>query len=540
MTNFENGINGATGDYLFPIRPSKTTADIARQTSIDKSHLNDLKDRNRALRQQTKAPAAWVDPANLANAGWGVIFAETYTGYTLDALKSDDGLGQLLRHRQQQATQQVETYYRECIYRSGQSKKDFLKAHQAPLSGAVDPDRGMPYYLLIVGDPITIPYEFQYQLDVQYAVGRLYFDQLEDYAYYAQSVIRAEQGQAQRPRHISLWGARNRNDKATRLSADKLVQPLSDWLTSGKAPGWDCPTHLATEATKANLHQQLNGDSAPAVLFTASHGVGYPSDDPHQKDFQGALVCQEWNPFSGQPDPETQLFSAADIQSDANFHGLIAFHFACYGLGTPQHNNFAHRDGEKALAEAPFVARLPQKLLSHPKGGALAVIGHVDRAFSDSFQVAKIQQLAVFQSVLKCLIDQRPVGYAMEFFDQQYAELAADCNLGIRNGDVSDADLSALWTGSTNARNYAIFGDPAVTVAATSSVSTESRKPLGAKVWFQPSGIASAKVTDQASLTPQLLRQLETQIKTLEKENADLKAEVAALREKISTFEAGQ
>jgi hypothetical protein len=70
-------------------------------------------------------------------------------------------------------------------------------------------------------------------------------------------------------------------------------------------------------------------------------------------------VCQEWKPFSGKPDPETQLFSATDIATDADLQGLIAFHFACYGLGTPQFNDFKQYDGEKQLAEAPFITRLP-------------------------------------------------------------------------------------------------------------------------------------------------------------------------------------
>lgn len=534
--DFENGINGATGEYLFPSETPRKIADIARSTNIDRSHLNDLKDRNRVLREQAMMPAAWVDPTNLANAGWGVIFAESYPDYALEALKSEDGLGQLLNHRQQQATERVPSYYRECLYSSGQSKKDFLKAHKAPLSGAVDPDRGMPYYLLIVGDPATIPYEFQYQLDVQYAVGRIFFETLEEYAFYAQSVLRSEKGQVERPRQVNFWGVRNRSDKATRLSSDKLVKPLSEWLISGKAEGWECPTLLAEEATKENLHKQFNQGVAPAVLFTASHGVGYPNGDPLQKDFQGALICQEWSPFSGKPNPETQLFSAADIQEDADFQGLIAFHFACYGLGTPKFNDFNQRDGVKQLTTTPFVARLPQKLLSHPKGGALAVIGHVDRAFSDSFQTAKIQQLSVFQSVLKSLIDRRPVGYAMEFFDQQYAELASDCNLGIRNDELKDREIAALWTGSTNARNYAIFGDPAVKVAIgnTGSAEGEHRSAEEPKVWFKPSGMHAMVPKNSTNLTKgeleatvsQLTKRvhvLEQQVNALQSENKQLK-----------------
>jgi len=518
----ENGINGSTGDYLFPQLSAKEIAAIAKNAYEESSlHLNDLKDRARALRDQAKAPAAWVDPTVLANAGWGVIFAETYRGYTLDALKSEDGLGILLKHRQQQASQQVEAYYRECVYKSGQSKNDFLKAHNVPTSGAVDPDRGMPYYLMIVGDPESIPYEFQYQLDVQYAVGRIYFDTLEEYAYYAQSVVRAETGQVERPRQVSFWGVRNRADEATKLSSEKLIKPLSDWLPQ-KAPGWEYPTLIAEEATKENLSCQINQGSAPAILFTASHGVGYPKDDSRQKEFQGAFVCQGWNRFSG-IDPETQLFSAADIKAEADFHGLIAVHFACYSLGTPQFNDFKQHDGERQLAEGSFVARLPQRLLSHAKGGALAVIGHVDRAFANSFQVSKIKQLAVFQSVLKCLIDQCPVGYAMEFFNQQYAELASDCNLGIRNQDLNDKEITDIWTGSTNARNYAVFGDPAVRIAVTPRFDYDTSR-TNSRAWFRRSN----------KQTEEHIQQLQDRIKKLEQQVEALQAENQQIREMIN------
>ncbi|MDF5723886.1 MAG: C25 family cysteine peptidase [Rhizonema sp. PD37] len=515
--SFENGINGATGDYLFPQLSTKEIATIAKNASTEKQHLNDLKDRARELRDQSKAPAAWVDPTDLAIAGWGVIFAETYPGYTLEALKSDNGLGLLLKHRQQKASEQVETYYKECVYKSGQSKNDFLKAYKVPTSGAVDPGQGMPYYLMIVGDPETIPYEFQYQLDVQYAVGRIYFDTLAEYAYYAQSVVRAETEKVERPRQVSFWGVRNQGDDATKLSSEKLIKPLSEWLPE-KAPSWDCPTLLAEEATKQNLSRQINQGSAPAILFTASHGMGFPKDNPYQKQFQGSLVCQEWKRFS-KFDPETQVFSAADIKAEANFHGLITFHFACYGLGTPKFNDF--KQGEKELAEAPFIARLPQQLLSHAKGGALAVIGHVDRAFANSFQVYGTKQLVVYQSFLKCLIDRYPVGYAMEYFNQQYAELASDCNLSIRN-ENSDKDIADLSTRSTNARNYAIFGDPAVKIAV-SSVSNNDISSTNYKVWFQPAPMSPEDIIQKQNNKIQKLEQL---VKALQAENQQLREQL--------------
>ena len=81
MTDYDNGINGATGDYLFPIGTDKQIATQAKAIvtgiSITDPHRGELDDRA-ALRDQSKAPAAWVDPTDLATAGWGVIFAQTY------------------------------------------------------------------------------------------------------------------------------------------------------------------------------------------------------------------------------------------------------------------------------------------------------------------------------------------------------------------------------------------------------------------------------------------------------------------------------
>ena len=153
--------------------------------------------------------------------------------------------------------------------------------------GPVDPDK-VPYYLLIVGDPAAIPYRFQYQLDVQYAVGRLALDSIEDYARYAQSVVRAEGG-LQLPPRAAFFGVSNTDDRATSMSAEHLVQPLADKLRASlpawrakdsvRVPEWNVETLLKDQATKANLSSLLEGGQAPALLFSASHGIGFPHGD---------------------------------------------------------------------------------------------------------------------------------------------------------------------------------------------------------------------------------------------------------------------
>jgi Peptidase family C25 len=157
------------------------------------------------------------------------------------------------------------------------------------------------------------------------------------------------------------------------------------------------------------------------------------------------------------------------MAADASLLGLMTFHFACYGAGTPHLDDFAQQAFKDRTAIAPeaFLAALPTALLGHPKGGALAVVGHVERAWSYSFEWEGAKaQTTVFESALRCLLDGHPVGSAMEYLNARYAELStmlADQLEEIEFGAFADPfDLAGLWTANADARGYAILGDPAV------------------------------------------------------------------------------
>ena len=173
-----NGINGANGDYLLsPMTPQQISKIVQGEPQAAErikrlrwsDHIKELKWWFQRITQATLGPIEGVDPKNLAETGWGIIFAADTDPAIKEALK------ELLEHRREQASRHHEHYYREYVgekaYRPGESKRDFL-ARQGAGPGPADPDR-VPYYLLIVGDPETIPYSFQYQLDVQYAVFTL-------------------------------------------------------------------------------------------------------------------------------------------------------------------------------------------------------------------------------------------------------------------------------------------------------------------------------------------------------------------------------
>ncbi|MGA2049687.1 MAG: hypothetical protein ABSG96_18465, partial [Terracidiphilus sp.] len=179
-----NGINGSTGRYDIEPMAAEAFSRIVLGTHPakpdERAHLEELERRRLRDTEAHYAPKEGIDPKKLEETGWGVIFAFGADPAVYEALFP------LLKLRKQQAGDRYREYVGATAYRCAngdtpaESKQNFLMRNGAG-PGPVDP-LIVPYYLLIVGDPDTIPFRFQYQLDVQYAVGRIHFDSIADYA----------------------------------------------------------------------------------------------------------------------------------------------------------------------------------------------------------------------------------------------------------------------------------------------------------------------------------------------------------------------
>jgi hypothetical protein len=462
-----NGIEAETGKPL----PGLTHADLER-IDVDQIEVRGRSERSLA----DHFAIADVDPNNLEEAGWCVLFASDADPTVKDALKP------LLALRESQGKRLFKVFEGQAGVRPGEDARNWLERQGAGFF-VVDPEGGVPLYILLVGSPERISFEFQYVLDLYWNVGRLHFDAADEYRTYAENVVSYETASTVSHRkHAALFCVKNDGDRATGMLHDQVAVPLATGSSGVKSlsgyRGFQLTSICAESATKDRLISLLRGrepGGATAFLFTGSHGVRFKIDDPSQREKQGALLCQDW-PGYGPVAPE-QIFTAADIPADASVQGLIHFLFACYGGGCPTTDNFGLATGQppRLLVKQPIVARLPQRLLTK---GALASLAHVDRAWAYSFTNSRsAPQVQEMRDVMVRILQGQRIGQAIDGLNMRWAVLAAELQQSMSEREstadqvVSKAELANRYVARNDARNYIVLGDPAVRLRTESMTS---------------------------------------------------------------------
>jgi hypothetical protein len=414
------------------------------------------------------------EPNDLTQAGWGILFASDAD----PAIQAH--LQPLIDLRQSQVQDPLlfKVFSGSTGVLPGQTAASWAQQRHVSLTSPVDPGKGgVPFYLLIVGSPDRISFEFQALLKMQWAVGRLYFDNVEDYALYAQKVVEYESRTFTpvQSKNTAMWVTRNYGDAATAILCNLISDDFLDadnMLGAGRQFGLN--SFMAEKATKAQLIDILRGNvsgGAPAVIFTGSHGCEYSAANPDtQRRLQGAFATQEWVP--GTPASPANQFSADDIPPDAKLQGTMGFLFACFSGGCPvQSSYYVMQDCTPVnITPAPMIASLPQALLSR---GMLALIAHVDMAFPYAFQDTNgTPQTGAVRTPLELLMEGKRAGLAADQLSILWSARAAELAMAQQSQSPAgpavapnfyspNPALGQMTIARDDARNYIVLGDPA-------------------------------------------------------------------------------
>lgn len=348
-----------------------------------------------------------------------------------------------------------------------------------------------PTYLLILGNLHEVAESIHHVLSER-LVGRLAFSQPSGepdfvaYRQYAEKVLRWESTPSPETEARARILVVRDGTPATEMAMDALVKPL---LSLVDRAGARFPVSDINPEEQAWL---INGDGLvtqgsrrPAtVLFTASHGYGGPrggwgaGQSEEQRQAQGALCFA----LRG-----ARLYGRDIAAMESFLPGGIWFMLACYGAGTPHSSHYRHwlerlaKSNEFAgsaasvlralpsASERPFIAAVPQAALAHPEG-PLACIGHLDLAWSYSFQDfdtgrARSRPDAFF-GVLRTLARRGRVG--MAYLQLLQAQHMANNYLSYlydtaeeTNTPPPAAQLGHLWMLRQDLAGYILLGDPA-------------------------------------------------------------------------------
>jgi hypothetical protein len=440
------------------------------------------------------------NPNELSRQRWGLVAPAGPEGDRLLAL-----IEPLRRERQAAQGDEPVRVYR--IPAEGKEKRDGPYAarwKKHVFRSESVPEQALPRYLLLLGDLDQIPLEFQQVLSTDAFVGRLAFPSDEGYAAYVAKVLRWERAPAHEERARLLFHTSRDGTSATDIGHRWLMQPSAAACREQQQRG-DFPNAEILELNgegSASLQQLLDhaAQPEPSVLLTLSHGLRASKKDA--RALQGALTL-----------PGGRYLTGAELKTNAFLPGGIWFCFACFSAGTPERSAYAHwlrelhEEDLDALSEPlpegerPFIAALPQAALANPEG-PLAVIGHVDLAWSYSFKNQGRRTISPYLGVLKTLAEGGRVGVAMQallrYLNETSAELTILYNNHYLNGSQrppAPETWASLWMLHQDLAHFVLLGDPAVRLPlmrplvaeqASARVSAVSLSVLGLPVSAPP------------------------------------------------------
>lgn len=422
------------------------------------------------------------EPNDLPAQRWGIVAPEGGEGDRLLALIEP------LR----KAREEGQGGHPARIYRvpSKMSASDAIKWKREVYWDETIAEADLPWYLLVLGDFDSVSFELQRALGNDTFVGRLAFRTDGDYSAYVDKVLRWEQRASLAPAARQLFYTVRDGSAATTIGYSALMSPSLDRCRESRAAGtFPAAEILEIDGTQGSIDSLLSQAAAadPSVLFSMSHGLGAPrggwSSVAEQLATQGAMSLGFGQRLTGD-----------DLKNKPFLPGGMWFFFACFSAGTPSESAYHHwlaqlRDAGHfggrldsvlkslpAAGDRPFVAALPQAALANPDG-PLAVIGHVDLAWSYSFQdlgKTATNRPSRFAGIFRSLVNGSRAGVAhrelLRFLSQTNHELSTvldeEAAAEARGAPLPDeagrkVRKANLWMLRQDLSGYILLGDPA-------------------------------------------------------------------------------
>jgi hypothetical protein len=339
----------------------------------------------------------------------------------------------------------------------------------------------VPRYLLALGDLDQVPASVQTALASDGFVGRLAFDRMDDYRAYAEKVLRWEERPASAREGDAVLHTVHDGTPAIVSGYESIMAPglkiLRQRRSLGEVQARDLRPAGGPQPSIDDLWAAAESDR-PRVLVSLAHGEGAPlagwRSAALQRRYQGAVSFGNGVRLTG-----------LDVERRPFLPGGVWFLLSCFGAGTPVtsayqpwieelgHLGHVGRDAAYVLdslaLERPFIATLPKALLANPNG-PLAVIGHIDLAWSYSFMDLDDrphhQRPGRFMSLVQSLLARDRVGVALRALSRLLGEVSTELlDLGENSQPLPARDRARrahLWMLRNDLAGYVLLGDPAV------------------------------------------------------------------------------
>lgn len=455
------------------------------------------------------------DPNSLADQGWAVVIPDNDHGnHLLEVVKP------LIDKRSEDMEGDEVTVFRVPPHMSAPEAVKWID--QSVVGNQMESE--IPAYALLLGDFDHISLETQHVLSTECHTGRIGFQTDQQYESYVDKLLRWEQAERDNQARAVFFCAKD-GTAATELGDRLLIRPtVADahaQLEKGRFPVSEILDLEDEDPIDAgNRLLEAAGVEHPSILFSCSHGMGAPRRGwktfDRQRALQGAICLGDGEHIDANALVDTPFLPG----------GMWMF-FACFGAGTPAISAYSHwlsklkkvgqfggkidpvlaslpRDGDPA-----FIAALPQTVLANPNG-PLAVVGHIDLAWSYSFQDLDKKTSQERHRRFQPLISQWArgsragvaLGALLRAREQIKTDITISADVAARaeemGGDAPDdrVRLGHRWMLHQDLDGYVLLGDPAARLA----VNPRSRKPAKAK---KAAASSTRVVTAPASIRDQ-------------------------------------